>query len=109
MYDNNKFLQMGHFKTVLQEYQTIITTAIFLEFGIVCYVDEYPQYYRYLLRKICTLSLQSRMRCFKFGHYVCNNWQLLSVIILIRINLDNLHESMKYSCSDVKYHKNSEN
>ena len=43
----NKFLQLGHFKTLLQDYQAIITTAIFLEFSIFCY--KCPQYYKYLL------------------------------------------------------------
>ena len=28
----NKFLQAGHFQTLLQDYQTIITTTTFLEF-----------------------------------------------------------------------------
>ena len=43
----NKFLQVGHFKTLLQDYQTIITATIFLEFSIFCY--KCPQYYKYLL------------------------------------------------------------
>ena len=33
------------------------------------------------------------MRCFVFGHSAYNNWQLLSVIILISIDIDNLNES----------------
>ena len=44
-----------------------------------------------------------------FGHSVCNNWQLLSVMILISIEIDNLNESIKYSCSNVIHHKNPEN
>ena len=38
----NKFLHMGYFKTLLQDYQTIITT-IFLEFSIFCYVSSILQ------------------------------------------------------------------
>ena len=39
----NKILQVGHCKTLLQDYQTVITTTIFLEFSIFCYKS--PQYY----------------------------------------------------------------
>ena len=34
---------------------------------------------------------------------------MLSAIILISIDLDNLHESTKYSCSNVIHYKNPEN
>ena len=44
-----------------------------------------------------------------FGHYVCNNWQVLSAIILISIDLDNLNKSINYSCPNVLHRKNSEN
>ena len=40
---------------------------------------------------------------------LCNNWHVLSAIILISIDLDNLHESIKYSCPNVIHHKNPEN
>ena len=38
----NKVLQVGHFKTLLQDYQTIIATTVFLELSIICY--KCPQY-----------------------------------------------------------------
>ena len=90
----SKFLHVGHFKTLLQDYQTILTTTIFLEFSIV--VISILNITNTCC-KISTFILHSRMKCLQFGHYVCNNWQVLSAIILISMDLDNLHESIKYS------------
>ena len=68
----NKFLHVGYFKTLLQDYQTKITTNISRVKHILLQVSS-------IISAVKYLSLQSRMRCFMFGHSVCNNWQLLSV------------------------------
>ena len=72
----NKFMHLGYFKTLLQDYQTKITTKLFISRvkHILLQVSSILQ-----ISAVKYLSLQSRMRCFIFGHSVCNNCQLLSV------------------------------
>ena len=71
----NKFLHVGYFKTLLQDYQTKITKFYISRVKhILLQVSSILQ-----TSAVKYLNLQSRMRCFMFGHSVCNNWQLLSV------------------------------
>ena len=72
----NKFLHVVYFKTLLQDYQTKITTKLYISRvkHIVLQVSSILQIFA-----VKYFSLQSRIRCFMFGHSVCNNWQLLSV------------------------------
>ena len=71
----NKFLHVGYFKTLQQDYQTKITKIYISRVKhILIQVSSILQ-----ISAVKYLGLQSRMRCFMFGHSVCNNWQLLSV------------------------------
>ena len=76
LYHYNTFLHVGYFKTLLQDYQTKITTKFCISRVklIMLQVSSILQ-----ISAVKYLSLQSRMRWFMFGHSVCNNWQLLLV------------------------------
>ena len=71
---------MGYYKTLLLDYQTKITTKFYISRvkHILLQMSSILQ-----ISTVKYLSLQSRMRCFMFGHSVCNNRQLLMSVKLV--------------------------
>ena len=65
----NKFLHVGYFKTLFKQTKKI-TTKFYISRvkHILLQVSSILQ-----ISAVKYLSLQSRMRCFMFGHSVCNN------------------------------------
>ena len=47
-----KFLHVGYFKTLLQDYQTKITTKFYISWVKHILLSKCPQYYKYLLKNI---------------------------------------------------------